>query len=309
MARRRKHVPPSRGAPQGAEPGLPPLGVLESFSHASLSQWRTAGKNLERLSQTMFFDLERHRAQHSAELIEAIRTSVRGPLEFEGWARLVDYRFSNEPLSTAGSIKGDGGRFNIGGTLNPATYTPFPALYIAEGFETAYRERFGIERAGTSAGLTAEELVLRGASSFSNVVLNVRVESALDVADLASLKATAEILRKFRLPKAVSSLARALSLSSPWLVRTPAGLQRQLLHPHWRIEPVQYDLPSNSQIFGRLCAAAGVHAILYPSTRSGGKRCLAMFLQNWSGSSSFVELVGDCPPGLVVKRVDGITRE
>jgi hypothetical protein len=305
VIRRQKPAPPKRTAPQPSDLGLPALGVLEEFTRASLAQWRAAGKNLERFSQTLFFDLERHRAQHSAEFVEAIRCSSKGPIDFHGWARLVDYRFSNEPLSTEGSVKADGRRFNIGRLLNPAAYTPFPALYVAEDFPTAFRERFGIEKKNTAGGLTASELVLRREASFSSVALQIRLETLIDIGDLDSLKATAEILRRFQMPKSVAVQARRLRLKAPGLVRTPTGLQRQLLSPNWRVEPTQYDLPSNSQIFGRLCAAAGAHAILYPSVRDSSKHCLALFPQNWTGSSSFVELVGAIPSEVLVRRLDG----
>jgi hypothetical protein len=305
VIRRRKPAPPKRKAAQPADLGLPTLGVLEEFTRASLAQWRAAGKNLERFSQTLFFDLERHRAQHSDEFIEAIRSSSKGPVEFHGWARLVDYRFSNEPLSTEGSIRGDGGRFNIGRLLNPATYTPFPALYVAEDFPTAFRERFGIDQKTSTGGLTASELVLRRETSFSCIALNIRLETLIDIGDLDSLKATADILRRFQMPKSIAMQARLLRMKVPGLVRTVTGLQRQLLNPNWRVEPVQHDLPSNSQIFGRLCAAAGAHAIVYPSVRDSSKRCAALFPQNWKRSSSFVELAGAIPPEILVRRVDG----
>ena len=305
MGRRRRFARPERPAPQAVPLGLPPLGILEEFSSASLARWRKAGRNLDRFSRALFFDLEEHRTRHSEELVDGIRMSACGPLEFSPWVRLVDYRYTNEPLSTRGSIKGDGGRFNIGASLNPATYTPFPALYAAEDFSTAYRERFGIDRDSIVGGLSAEELTLRNESSFSSVCLAIRVESCIDVGDLDSLSATADVLRKFKLPKSIASLAKSLRLTPPGLVRSAAGLQRQLLNPTWRTEPVQYGLPSNSQIFGRLCANAGVHAILYPSARDSEKRCLALFPQNWEGSTSFVEIVGDVPPEIARRRIDG----
>lgn len=282
--------------PQAEDQALPSLGVLEEFSRASLAKWRAAGRDLRRFSRLLFFDLERHRASHSDDLLDAIRSSARGPFEFRQWARLVDYQFTNEPLSIAGSIKRDGGRFNIGSALNPATYTPFPALYLAEDFETAFRERFGIERSASRNGLTAEELALRRANSFSSVVVSGLVETVIDIGDLDSLQATAQVLRQFQMPHSVARLARSLRLKPPGLVRTASGLQRQLLNPNWRVEPAQYDLPSNSQIFGRLCLAAGVDAILYPSTKNGEKRCLALFPQNWRPLSSYIEVDGPHPP-------------
>jgi RES domain-containing protein len=303
VARRRKPAPPRRKAPLATGQGLPPLGVLEDFTAESLAQWRAAARNLERYSNSLFFDLERHRARHSGELIDAIRASAKGPIEFQGWARLVDHRYTNVPLSVDGSVKGDGGRFNIGQALNPASYTPFPALYVAEDFSTSYRERFGIDRESSAAGLAAGELMLRRASSFTSVALDIRLELLVDVGDLEALRATAAVLRKFTMPASIQVMARALRLKAPGLVRTAAGLQRQLLARDWRIEPVQYGLPANSQIFGRLCAAAGIHGILYPSVRDGDKRCLALFPQNWAGSTSFVELIGPSPPEVRITRL------
>jgi hypothetical protein len=305
--RRRNPEPPKRNAPLQTDQGLPPLGVLEEFTQASLARWREAGKNFERLSQQLFFGLEAHRAQHSHELIDAIRACTIGPREFNGWARLVDYQYTNQPLSMVGSTKGDGGRFNIGSALNPATYTPFPALYVGEDFSTAFRERFGINQDGSAGALSANELILRRYSSFSQVALNVKLETVLDIGDPSKLKSIADILGQIQMPSNIGRLARQLRLRPPGLVRTAAGLQRQLLNPDWRVDPAQHDLPSNPQIFGRLCLAAGVHAILYPSVRNSERNCLALFPQNWRGSSSFVELVGPSPPEIVTRRLDGTT--
>ena len=34
--------------------------------------------------------------------------------------------------------------------------------------------------------------------------------------------------------------------------------------------------------------AAGLHGIVYPSSKQGGKRRMALFIQNWSNSGSFL---------------------
>jgi hypothetical protein len=80
-----------------------------------------------------------------------------------------------------GSLKGDGGRFNIGRMLNPAAYTPFPSLYVAEDFPTAFRECYGLDREVVTNGLTADELVLRRETSFTSIALEGRVDRYLDV--------------------------------------------------------------------------------------------------------------------------------
>jgi hypothetical protein len=73
--------------------------------------------------------------------------------------------------------------------------------------------------------------------------------------------------------------------------------------------PQQFDLPSNSQIFGRIAAAAGLHGILYPSARQVAKRCLALFPQNWADSGSFVEVGDEAPQDARLTRIDATTKE
>ncbi len=305
MARRRRPLPPKGSQPAvPASLSLPSLTELERFSHASLAQWKAAGKNFDDLGHSLYFGLERYRKEHVSELVEAIRARLGGAYQFEGWARIVGYRYTLEPLSIAGSLK-LGGRFNIGSALNPALFPPFPALYLAEDFETAFRERFGIERSAHVNGLTAHELALVKPESFTHVEIRGMIESVLDVGDLEALRPFAEIISRFKMPSVIRTLARKLHLrNGPGLVRSPAMLQRQLLDPDWRLQPVQHDLPSNSQIFGQIAAAAGAQGILFPSARNNSKRCLALFTQNWAGSESFVEVVGVLPDGASMVRLD-----
>jgi len=207
----------------------------------------------------------------------------------------------------AGSVRGDGGRFNIGSELNPATPPPFPTLYLAEDFETVFRERFGMKRTSTTGGLSAEELALRRPTSFTHVRLQGSIESIIDIARPDSLKAIVAVIAKFKMPNNVLSIARALGLRPPALIRTTAGLQRYLLQANWRAQPIQFDLPANSQVFGRLCSAAGAHGILYPSVKNNPKRCLALFPQNWRASDSYIELTDSSPAQTSQTRLDGST--
>ncbi|MGQ0525249.1 MAG: RES family NAD+ phosphorylase [Betaproteobacteria bacterium] len=305
MGRRKPPPPRSRSSAAEADASPPSLELLEQFSRASLSQWKATGRVLAALTHALFFGLENQRAESAGALVDAVRLGVTGPFEFHNWARIVDWRFSTAPLSLEGSVRGDGGRFNIGSTLNPAAYSPFPALYLAEDFETAYRERFGLTRTSTIGGLSAEEVTLRRLTSFTHVKLRGTVDGIVDIANPQALKAIVSVIARFKMPDNVLPMARALGLRPPGLIRTTSGLQRQLLHSNWRMQPSQYDLPANSQIFGRLCAGVGVHGILYPSAKDSSKRCLALFPQNWRASESFVEAV-DTPPAQTGEvRLDG----
>ena len=88
------------------------LTQLERFSELSLRQWRSSAKNLTDLQTALFFGLELERQRNSQALIDAVRTNLVAGQPFERWARIVDYRYSSEPLSAAGSVKREGARFN-----------------------------------------------------------------------------------------------------------------------------------------------------------------------------------------------------
>jgi hypothetical protein len=293
-----------------AEGELPALTQLERFSELSVRQWRNSAKNLTDLQSALFFGLELERQRHSPALIDAIRTNLAPGRPFERWARIVDYRYAFAPLSVAGSVKSAGGRFNIGASLNPVTFPPFPALYVAENYSTAFMERFGFDPTANYSTLAPEEIALRSPGSFAHVSLRGQLELVLDIREIQSLQAMATVIRRFALPDRVRRLARKIGMRSPpSIVRSAAALQRQLMHRDWRTLPMQFDLPSNSQIFGRIAAAAGTHGILYSSVRQVGGACLALFTQNWCGSTSFVEVMDGTPSAARLTRVDGETRQ
>lgn len=307
---RRPRFPSSQPPSHRGEPDLPALTELERFSHASLHQWLAAKTHLDTLQRGLYFELEPHRQRNAARLLDALLSQTLSSFSFEGWSRIVDYRYGLEPLSAAGSLKGEGGRFNIGSELSPGAFTAFPALYIAEDHETAFRERFAGPSEAKPRGLSTQDLALRSPGSFTQVRLHGVIENLIDIGNLETLKPFANVLREFPLPHDVRQLARKLGLRPPpWLIRSPITLQRQLLHPNWRMLPQQFDLPANSQIFGRIAAAAGIHGILYPSARNAAKRCMALFPQNWAGSSSFVQVSDRGPEGAQLTRIDGLTRE
>jgi hypothetical protein len=210
-------------------------------------------------------------------------------------------------LSTAGSLKGEGGRFNIGAELSPDAFTAFPALYIADNYDAAYREKFG-QAAVAPTPLSGADLALRQPASFAQVRLRGALDAVLDISDPATLQSFVAIIKEFPLPKHVAQLTRQLGLTRPpKLIRTAATLQRQLLDPTWRMLPMQYDLPSNSQVFGRIASAAGIQGILYPSARTADSGCLALYPQNWRGSGCYVELMDPAPPEVRFRRLDGTT--
>lgn len=292
-----------RGAQLSSTPSLV---ELENFSDAGLAQWRTGWHRYHELYSELYFGLECQRAQCAEEIMDALRRNAAQPLPLKGWARIVDYQHTLAPLSIAGSLRSEGGRFNIGARLNPAAFAPFGALYIADSHATAFAEKFGVRQDEAREGLSADDLLLRAPRSYSFVAINGLIERCFDVGDRAALEDVVRVMANFRMPPRVYQIARAIRKVPPGVIKTASRLQAELLLPAWNTLPLHFDLPSNSQIFGRLIHAAGFHGIAYPSVRGPG-RCLALFPDNWRGSKSEIRIAGKTPPEARLVRVDGTT--
>jgi RES domain-containing protein len=308
MAHRERHrqKPPTR-RPAAQLPETPSLDELERFSEAGLRQWRKGWEAHRGIYSELYFGAERQRAAHADELAKALMSNASQPLPLDGWARIVDWQYSLAPLSIAGSLVTEGGRFNIGRRLNPASFPPFGALYIADSHGTAHAEKFGIQRDGTREGLTSDEINLRGPNSYSYITITGHVELVFDAGNREALKDFAKIIAKFKMPERALTLARSIQAAPPTMIRSAEKLQTQILHPNWNTLPIHFSLPSNSQIFGRLLHAAGFHGVLYPSIRHNGGRCLALYPDNWRGSKSELHIVGQSPANVRLTDIDGNT--
>jgi hypothetical protein len=95
-----------------------------------------------RYRNAVYFDLEKQRVAHHAELVASLQDAGGIDLPIEDWVRITDYQWSLSPLSPLGSLKRIGGRFNVGEDLDLRA-KPFPALYIAHDHDTAMYEYFG----------------------------------------------------------------------------------------------------------------------------------------------------------------------
>jgi hypothetical protein len=90
--RRRNKTPVTIGGFSEGE--LPSLTQLEQFSQQSLKKWRESAGALTELHTELFFGLELARQRYSAQLLEAIRANLTPGAPFQGWARIIDYRYS-----------------------------------------------------------------------------------------------------------------------------------------------------------------------------------------------------------------------
>lgn len=225
---------------------------------------------------------------------------------FEHWRRLVSYKYTLDPLSARGSIlSSPGGRFNIG-DLNETKFPRFPALYIAENSDTAYKEKYGLYDPNKKApGLTAENLAIGG--NQTNICVKGQINQVLDLTDQGTLKDFFNIIKNIKLPSHFLKRARQLNIEPMRQVTSMKELRQTILDPNWRYMPSTFDVPANPQILGQIAYVAGIEAILYPSRMSNKDLCLAIFPENLVNSTSFVEIEGEIPEELVKRRLNAET--
>lgn len=261
--------------------------ILDKFTHDDLKAWRRRANDLDNYNVQLFYHLQAQRQIHNDSLIAALKSSTHVSMNAEQWVRIVDFKYADNPLSPKGSLI-NGGRFNIGSDLEK--FPSFPALYVGEDEATVRSERFGTPKIAN--GLQDHELALRKLPSFGFLNLKVNLGCVFDLTQIANLRAFSDIIRKFSTTKELRALARKLGQHAT-LVHNERELHKTFLHPEWRHYPTQYEIPANPQVFGNLVNAAKFAGVLYPSVRAVGKKCIAVFPQNFS-DTDYVEL-SDAP--------------
>jgi len=228
------------------------------------------------------------------QLKDSLRKRSSLNFKFDNWSRVVKYRWALKPLSAEGSTLTDaGGRFNIG-DIDPNRFPAFPALYLGEDAETALKEVFG--KKPQQKGLDALDFSLTNPDSYSLVRVQGQLEMVLDLTHMENLRDYFELIKKIKFPKYVETTAKILKLQKPRTIKNLSELKKSLLEPNWRIFPMQYDIPANSQILGQIVENAGIQGVLYLSVQ-GGKKCLAVFPRNLENSTAFVQLMDPLPEG------------
>ena len=286
-----------------------PRGILEleRFTEENITQWNLASENLNELEDVLYFSLEPERRRLRSELITSLQKN--DPLEFEvsNWSRIVSFEHSSEPLSCAGSIKSYGGRFNVGLELDSGTLSPWPALYIAENFETAFREKRQLSSDSVIEGLTPSELALMPGENLTAVSIEGQLYRAFDMRNAKSLESISKVLRKIKMPARAKALQKKLRISSRdlYMLRTPKQLHDAICKVNWRALPIQFGLPSQSQIIAELIKATGFEAILYPSSKSNGG-CMAIFPELLT-DGSYIKIAGNQLPMVQFSRLDATT--
>ena len=280
--------------------------ILDKFTQADIRTWKKVSKDLTDFYYKYYFALEAQRASQYEELCDALRTGSNETADVENWVRLVSYKYSLEPLSSKGSISWVGGRFNFGKRIDAARFPPFNALYLASDFETGLREKFALGAKGNVLGLTREELALLHSHSTSSISVSGVIHNVFNLTKLSSLKEFVKIIKDFEIPVDVQKLGANVGIDKLSVIRSAKTLRDNLMAENWREWPTLHDIPSNSQIFGKILVDAGFEGILYPSSKGAGT-CLAIFPKNLRKSCSFVEVSDAAPKELKNKRLDSST--
>lgn len=268
--------------------------TLDRFTINDLRHWQSGSRAIKEYHLRVFHELEAQRQLYRGELLNALKGAKhQSVFSLQRWVRIVDYKYSNQPLSAAGSVKSIGGRFNVGEDLG-GQYSPFHALYLAEDTDTAFREYYGLARNETRGRLTPLDLALTPGKSFTCVNVSGSVANLLDITEPKHLKALCEVISKFVINSKFRDLLRGTSVQPLSIVRTPKLLIKSLLYSGWRELGMQLGIPSNSQVFGRIAFEAGYDGIVYESARGDG-RCLCLFLENLTNSETVLKLADPAP--------------
>lgn len=292
---RRKGKPrkrPQKASPSRRSARKRPNVVLENTSIEDLRARKKETQVRLEFAWLYYWDLERQRTAVREVLLSSLGFGVVENFEIVGWQRAVPYAYSLTPLSVVGSLRSlPGGRFNIG-ALDPSKFPPFPALYLAEDRETAIQELLCQEN---DSELSNFDFALQKPNSLSSVAISGILERCFDLRNATNLRRFVNIIKTFKVSDAVRLLAAKLTPSPKLsLVSLPSELRDSLLEPRWRFEPMQNDVPANSQIFGQLVQAAGIQGIVYPSKMTG-RMALAVFTRTFGGTSSFLRLDDRAP--------------
>jgi len=274
--------------------------LLDSVPPRAIKTWIKLHNDVIDYTAEHFAYFAHRRSQVMGELKQSLLENTIC-YEFNDMRRIVSHQFSNTPLSAIGSVKSfPGGRFNIG-VIDTERFPQFPALYLAEDTSTAFLEMNGIKPNVTTQGLTASELAVAG--NFSHFVIQGKLTTVLDLTDAESLKQFYALLQGIELPLYYRKKATQLKIGAMLPVKSLKELRETLFADNWRLMPMQFDVPANSQILGQIAHSAGIEAILYPSVKTN-KNALAVYPENFLNSEAFVEIRGDVAESVLHKKID-----
>jgi len=287
------------------KPKFPSGSVQYLLESGTLDDMRAAKQVTDALVKYQwdyYSELAHQRNAIQDEIKEAlIQTCI--PCAPQKWQRALKYKYSFHPLSTVGSLTFIGGRFNTGSGVNTEVPT-FPGLYLAKDKDTALQEHLGQEPIAKGVKLTARQIALTNPTSETIVSVSGKLDKVFDLTVADNLKPLVELIKNFKLSNGLKAAARRLRVTKPGIVKDANKLHETLLCRDWRHLPSNYDVPSNSQIFGHLVISSGIEGILYPSKLTG-KPCLIVFPRNFISTDSYIMLDDEAPHPKIPRKIDG----
>lgn len=276
--------------------------LLEQGTIDSLQKAKRLSHDHLKHQWDFYSELAFQRNAIAEELMDAISENCIEDYTFHTWQRALQWKYTNHPLCTIGSLKQYGGRFNIGEDISPSgALQTFPAFYIAQDQVTAKAEAFGNPISGFN--LSADEVSLVNKRSYGCISISGSLDKVIDLTKRSSLTKFVRLIAKFKIPQSIYDSAAHLNLPPPTLINSTALLLDSFLASDWRKEPAQFDIPANGQIFGQLAYKAGVDGILFKSSKTK-KFCLAIFPSNFANGNSFLQLDDEPPEKWIVRLID-----
>jgi len=149
--------------------------------------------------------------------------------------------------------------------------------------------------------LTGSELAVAG--NFSHFVVQGKLTNVLDLTNFESLRQFYVLLKNIELPVYYRTKASQLKISPMPPVKNLDELRKTLFAGEWRLMPMQFDVPANSQILGQIAHSVGIEGILYPSVKTNNK-VLVVYPENFINSDAFVEIIGAVAETVIHTRID-----
>ena len=254
-----------------------------------LIQSTSASKKIRKeadLRYKIYSELLQKRSNIQDKIKDSLVTKVK-KFSLKKWWRLTTFKYSRHPLSAKGSYNNPiGGRFNIGQIerIETGKFSPFPALYLADSKILAMKERYP----QINSQLSSHELMLR--KEDQDVFVQVSGEVfILDIDAPRVLSQFVQVIKEidynFFTKKEIKKIKYDIKT-----IKSVQALKGTLYDRNWKQYVTIYDDPSPSQIFGQIVKSCGIEGICYKSLQGQGK-CMALFLESFKDSESFIELI------------------
>lgn len=248
-------------------------------------------KNKQDFFKAYYGFLQQSREEKLDEIVESL-SKVADISVNENYTRIVRLKYG-DPLSVLGSLSGAGGRFNIGNGMGHTK--PFACLYVANDFHTAFSECYHYPPSYLRGNVSASKMALDKPTDFMTVEVQINIEKCIDLRNKEILREFTNVISEIKPTEEFRKWAKDLGFFALKTVQTYGELLRTLLDPEFVKNYYLLEMPSNSQWFGYYCLMTGIQGIIYPSVRDKSGHNIAIFIDNFKDTDSYVKLKANTP--------------